>query len=137
MEQLEAPFPGLPERKDIFDSLQKATFDVSGLTTEQMLRKEQKTITRQGLKVAISAIYMDLEAFLERSGLIADLRTFCQANSYDALVAMTIFFNTHYEPVRQLAIFCPHAALRMTVSLCPFSNPKALWRSACTHCPLW
>uniref|UniRef100_A0A671G3H0 Prune exopolyphosphatase 1 n=1 Tax=Rhinolophus ferrumequinum TaxID=59479 RepID=A0A671G3H0_RHIFE len=61
VEQLEALFPDLPERKDIFDSLQKAKFDVSGLTTEQMLRKDQKTITRQGLKVAISAIYVDLE----------------------------------------------------------------------------
>ncbi|KAJ8796769.1 hypothetical protein J1605_002039 [Eschrichtius robustus] len=115
VEKLEALFPDLPNRNDIFDSLQKAKFDVSGLTTEQMLRKDQKTISRQGTKVAISAIYMDLEAFLQRSGLIADLHAFCQAHSYDALVAMTIFFNTYNEPVRQLAVFCPHAALRVTV----------------------
>ncbi|XP_024107511.2 exopolyphosphatase PRUNE1 isoform X4 [Pongo abelii] len=61
VEKLEALFPDLPKRNDIFDSLQKAKFDVSGLTTEQMLRKDQKTIYRQGVKVAISAIYMDLE----------------------------------------------------------------------------
>lgn len=115
VEKLEALFPDLPDRKDIFDSLQKAKFDVSGLTTEQMLRKDQKTIARQGISVAISAIYMDLEAFLQRPGLIADLHAFCQAHSYDALVAMTIFFNTHNEPVRQLAIFCPHAALRTMI----------------------
>ncbi|XP_012903401.1 exopolyphosphatase PRUNE1 isoform X2 [Mustela putorius furo] len=115
VEKLEALFPDLPKRNDIFDSLQKAKFDVSGLTTEQMLRKDQKTIFRQGTKVAISAIYMDLEAFLQRSGLIADLHAFCQAHSCDVLVTMTIFFNTHNEPVRQLAIFCPHAALRMTI----------------------
>ncbi|XP_006217023.1 exopolyphosphatase PRUNE1 isoform X1 [Vicugna pacos] len=115
VEKLEALFPDLPRRNDIFDSLQKAKFDVSGLTTEQMLRKDQKTISRQGTKVAISAIYMDLEVFLQRSGLIADLHALCQAHSYDALVAMTIFFNTHNEPVRQLAVFCPHAALRMTI----------------------
>lgn len=115
VEKLEALFPDLPNRNDIFDSLQKAKFDVSGLTTEQMLRKDQKTISRQGIKVAISAIYMDLEAFLQRSGLIADLHAFCQAHSYDALVAMTIFFNTHNEPVRQLAVFCPHTALRVMI----------------------
>lgn len=115
VEKLEALFPDLPERNDIFDSLQKAKFDVSGLTTEQMLRKDQKTVFRQGVRVAISAIYMDLEAFLQRSGLIADLRAFCQTYSYDILVAMTIFFNAHNEPVRQLAIFCPYAALRMTI----------------------
>ncbi|XP_006232947.1 exopolyphosphatase PRUNE1 isoform X2 [Rattus norvegicus] len=61
VEKLEALFPDLPKRKDIFDSLQKAKFDVSGLTTEQMLRKDQKTIYRQGTKVAVSAVYMDLE----------------------------------------------------------------------------
>ncbi|PNJ56058.1 PRUNE1 isoform 4 [Pongo abelii] len=115
VEKLEALFPDLPKRNDIFDSLQKAKFDVSGLTTEQMLRKDQKTIYRQGVKVAISAIYMDLEAFLQRSNLVADLHAFCQAHSYDVLVAMTIFFNTHNEPVRQLAIFCPHVALRTTI----------------------
>ncbi|XP_032753644.1 exopolyphosphatase PRUNE1 isoform X3 [Rattus rattus] len=85
------------------------------LTTEQMLRKDQKTIYRQGTKVAVSAVYMDLEAFLQRSGLLSDLSAFCQDHSYDALVAMAIFFNTHNEPVRQLAIFCPHEALRMTI----------------------
>ncbi|XP_027830400.1 exopolyphosphatase PRUNE1 isoform X5 [Ovis aries] len=115
VEKLEALFPDLPSRNDIFDSLQKAKFDVSGLTTEQMLRKDQKTISRQGTKVAISAIYMDMEAFLQRSGLLADLHAFCQAHGCDALVAMTIFFSTYNEPVRQLAVFCPHAALRMTM----------------------
>ncbi|XP_077012206.1 exopolyphosphatase PRUNE1 isoform X5 [Tamandua tetradactyla] len=85
------------------------------LTTEQMLRKDQKTIYRQGTKVAISAIYMDLETFLQRAGLIADLHAFCQAHSYDVLIAMTIFFNMHDEPVRQLAIFCPHVELRMVI----------------------
>ncbi|XP_042537678.1 exopolyphosphatase PRUNE1 isoform X2 [Dipodomys spectabilis] len=85
------------------------------LTTEQMLRKDQKTIYRQGTKVAISAVYMDLEAFLQRSNLLPELSAFCQAHSYDALVAMTIFFNAHNEPVRQLAIFCPHMALRMLI----------------------
>ncbi|XP_006168504.1 exopolyphosphatase PRUNE1 isoform X2 [Tupaia chinensis] len=115
VEKLEALFPDLPKRSDIFDSLQKAKFDVSGLTTEQMLRKDQKVIYRQGTKVAISAIYMDLEAFLQRSDLLTDLHAFCQAHGCDVLVAMTIFFNAHNEPVRQLAIFCPHEALRMMI----------------------
>ncbi|XP_055459639.1 exopolyphosphatase PRUNE1 isoform X1 [Psammomys obesus] len=115
VEKLEALFPDLPKRQDMFDSLQKAKFDISGLSTEQMLRKDQKTIYRQSIKVAVSAIYMDLEAFLQRSNLLTDLSTFCHDHSYDALVAMTIFFNTDNEPVRQLAVFCPHVALRMTV----------------------
>ncbi|KAM6167274.1 exopolyphosphatase PRUNE1 isoform 2-T2 [Erethizon dorsatum] len=115
VEKLEVLFPDLPERNEIFDCLQKAKFDVSGLTTEQMLRKDQKVIYRQGVKAAISAVYMDLAAFLQRPDLLADLGTFCQAHSYDALVAMTIFFDTHNEPVRQLAVFCPHVSLRMMI----------------------
>ncbi|KAK1329068.1 hypothetical protein QTO34_011245 [Cnephaeus nilssonii] len=125
VEKLEALFTDLPKRNDIFDSLQKAKFDVSsyiyflGLTTEQMLRKDQKTIFRQGIKVAISAIYMDLE--VRARCLPAEAWPRCRPpcflpdSSYDALVAMAIFFNAHNEPVRQLAIFCPHAALRMTI----------------------
>lgn len=115
VEKLEALFPDLPERNEIFDCLQKAKFDVSGLTTEQMLRKDQKVIYTQGVKAAISAVYMDLVAFLQRPNLLQDLSTFCQAHSCDALVAMTIFFNVHNEPVRQLAVFCPHVALRIMI----------------------
>ncbi|XP_049980534.1 exopolyphosphatase PRUNE1 [Alexandromys fortis] len=94
VEKLEALFPDLPQRKDIFDSLQKAKFDVSGLTTEQMLRKDQKTIYRQGTKVTISAIYMDLEicGVLEQStspalrltpipSLFPDLQAYLQGNT--------------------------------------------------------
>lgn len=32
VEKLEALFPDLPKRQDIFDSLQKAKFDISGMT---------------------------------------------------------------------------------------------------------
>lgn len=115
VEKLEALFPDLPQRDEIFSCLQKAKFDVSGLTTEQMLRKDQKVICRHGAKVAVSATYVGLEAFLQRPGLLPDLSAFCQAHSYDALVAMTIFFDAHDEPVRQLAVFCPHVALRMAL----------------------
>ncbi|XP_004716663.1 exopolyphosphatase PRUNE1 isoform X1 [Echinops telfairi] len=115
VEKLELVFPGLPNRNDIFNALQKAKFDVSGLTTEQMLRKDQKTIYKESIKVAISVIYMDLEVFLRRPNLTEDLGAFCQAHGYDVLVAMTIFFNPDHEPVRQLAVFCPHMALRMMI----------------------
>ncbi|XP_013365368.1 PREDICTED: protein prune homolog isoform X2 [Chinchilla lanigera] len=115
VEKLEALFPDLPERDEIFDCLHRARFDVSGLTTEQMLRKDQKVIHRPGVKAAVSAVYMDLAAFLQRPDLLADLSAFCQAHSCDVLVAMTIFFNAHNEPVRQLAVFCPCAALRMMI----------------------
>ncbi|XP_012863773.1 exopolyphosphatase PRUNE1 isoform X2 [Echinops telfairi] len=91
------------------------TMSYPRLTTEQMLRKDQKTIYKESIKVAISVIYMDLEVFLRRPNLTEDLGAFCQAHGYDVLVAMTIFFNPDHEPVRQLAVFCPHMALRMMI----------------------
>ncbi|NWR59146.1 PRUN1 Exopolyphosphatase, partial [Bucorvus abyssinicus] len=112
---LEARFPELPARDAVFEPLQAAMFDVSGLTTEQMLRKDLKVLSGDELVVAISAIYMDLEAFLRRPGLLQDLDAFCQARGYAGLVAMTISFNERYEPCRQLAVYSRSEPLRSTL----------------------
>nr|XP_020653779.1 protein prune homolog isoform X5 [Pogona vitticeps] len=66
---LESKFPDLPSRSTIFEALQKAKFDVSGLTTDQMLRKDLKTLSGKEATIAISAIYVSLQVSqaLERS----------------------------------------------------------------------
>ncbi|XP_059574812.1 exopolyphosphatase PRUNE1 isoform X2 [Alligator mississippiensis] len=112
---LEARFPDLPARDIIFETLQKAKFDVTGLTTEQVLQKDLKVLSGDQLIVAISAVYMTLEEFLQRPGLQHDLPTFCQQHSYTALVAMTISFGERHEPHRQLAVYSPCARLRATL----------------------
>ncbi|XP_071582959.1 exopolyphosphatase PRUNE1 isoform X3 [Heliangelus exortis] len=58
---LEERFPDLPARDKVFEALQAAKFDVSGLTTEQMLRKDLKVLPGEDLLLAISGIYVDLE----------------------------------------------------------------------------
>ncbi|XP_042297076.1 exopolyphosphatase PRUNE1 [Sceloporus undulatus] len=108
---LESRFPDLPSKDAIFEALQKAKFDVSGLTTEQMLRKDLKALSGKGTAIAISAIYVNLPAFLERPGLEEELRGFCQLRGYDMLVAMTISFNEHNEPFRQMAVYSEYADL--------------------------
>ncbi|NXK57249.1 PRUN1 Exopolyphosphatase, partial [Chauna torquata] len=112
---LESRFPELPARNMIYKALQAAKFDVSGLTTEQMLRKDLKTLSSDELVLAISGIYIDIETFLCRPGLLQDLETFCQARGYGGLVAMTVSFNEHYEPTRQLAVYSQCEALRSMV----------------------
>ncbi|NXS54316.1 PRUN1 Exopolyphosphatase, partial [Brachypteracias leptosomus] len=112
---LEDRFPDLPPRDTIFEALQAAKFDVSGLTTEQMLRKDLKVLSGDELVLAISAIYVDLDTFLQRPALLQDLDTFCQARGYTGLLAMTISFNQHKEPSRQLAVYSQHETLRGTV----------------------
>uniref|UniRef100_A0A8D0E7N9 Prune exopolyphosphatase 1 n=1 Tax=Salvator merianae TaxID=96440 RepID=A0A8D0E7N9_SALMN len=112
---LERKFPDLPPRKDIFEALQSAKFDVSGLTTEQMLRKDLKTLSGREVVIALSAIYVNLQEFLRRPGLEQELHSFCQLRSCNALLAMSISFSEHNEPFRQLAVYSPSGALRMAV----------------------
>ncbi|XP_063173206.1 exopolyphosphatase PRUNE1 isoform X2 [Candoia aspera] len=112
---LESMFPELQPRNDVFDALQRAKFDVSGLTTEQMLRKDLKSLAGKGTAVAISAIYVALRDFLHRPGLEQDLGAFCRQRGYDALIAMTISFTECSEPFRQLAVYGQQAELRAAV----------------------
>ncbi|XP_054035556.1 exopolyphosphatase PRUNE1, partial [Dryobates pubescens] len=112
---LEARFPELPPREEVFEALQAAKFDVSGLSTEQMLRKDLKVVHGEGLALAISGIYLPLETFLARPNLLQDLEGFCQARGYQGLVAMSISYSQQQEPRRQLAAYSQHQALLSTV----------------------
>ncbi|KAM9489332.1 exopolyphosphatase PRUNE1 [Clarias gariepinus] len=102
---LESRFPKLPPRSILFQSLQNAKFDVSGLTTEQMLLKDMKTLSGGDLRLAVSVIYMTLEAFLQREFLQQELCEFCHKHNYNLLVAMTISFIDNKEPFRQMAVY--------------------------------
>uniref|UniRef100_K7FT79 Prune exopolyphosphatase 1 n=1 Tax=Pelodiscus sinensis TaxID=13735 RepID=K7FT79_PELSI len=94
-------------RSVLFEALQTAKFDVSGLTTDQMLRKDLKALSSDGLVLAISALYVTLEAFLQRPGLQQDLCAFCQRHPTVS--------NGGREPFRQLAVYSQHAAVRTAV----------------------
>ncbi|XP_068107826.1 exopolyphosphatase PRUNE1 [Hyperolius riggenbachi] len=109
---LESKFPHLPMRGSVFDLLQKAKFNVSGLTTNQMLRKDLKTLTGHNISMAISAVYMHIEEFLQRDCLQGDLQDFCQNYSYNVIVAMAISYTATSEPIRQIAVYCQQEDLR-------------------------
>ncbi|XP_063277172.1 exopolyphosphatase PRUNE1 [Prinia subflava] len=112
---LEERFPELPARDAVFGALQAAKFDVTGLTTEQMLRKDLKVLSNDDVVVGISGVFEDLETFLLRPGLLQDLEAFCQGRGYAGLVAMTVSFNEHYEPTRKLAVYSRQEPLRTTL----------------------
>ncbi|XP_041649198.1 exopolyphosphatase PRUNE1 [Cheilinus undulatus] len=131
---LESRFPTLPPRGALFNTLQSAKFDVSGLTTEQMLLKDMKAVS-EGLNLAISVLYITLEDFLQRAGLETELSDFCLKFGFDLLLMMTISFNENKEPIRELAVFSHSNSCRQQVSLhleqarnpalnlCPISSP--------------
>ncbi|KAJ8354637.1 hypothetical protein SKAU_G00222040 [Synaphobranchus kaupii] len=113
---LESHFPDLPPRGALFQSLQNAKFDISGLTTEQMLMKDLKVASGGGLKLAVCVIYMTLEAFLQRRGLQQELCEFCHKHSYSLLVTMAISFNEKEEAFRQLAVYSSSTLYREEMS---------------------
>ncbi|XP_018615395.2 exopolyphosphatase PRUNE1 [Scleropages formosus] len=134
---LESRFPDLPPRGALFQSLQNAKFDVSGLTTEQMLLKDMKATSGGDLSLAVSVVYVTLEAFLQRRGLQQELCEFCHKYRFGLLVAMTISYNENNEPFRQLAVYSSSTLYREEVSralenaqnpclkLSPISSPYA------------
>lgn len=113
---LESRFPALPPRGTLFQTLQNAKFDVSGLNTEQMLLKDMKAVSGS-LNVAVSVLYITLQDFLQGAELEAELSDFCLKFGYDLLLLMTISFTESKEPMRELAVFSHSAACRQQVSL--------------------
>ncbi|KAM3824512.1 exopolyphosphatase PRUNE1 isoform 3-T3 [Vipera latastei] len=124
--RLESMFPELQPRNQVFDALQKAKFDVSGLTTEQMLRKDLKSLASKKATVAISAVYVALQDFLHRPGLEQDLATFCHQRGFNLLIAMAISFRDQKKPFRQLAVYSQQGGLQDAVcqALERSSNPS-------------
>ncbi|XP_039219521.1 exopolyphosphatase PRUNE1 isoform X1 [Crotalus tigris] len=124
--RLESMFPELQPRNQVFDTLQRAKFDVSGLTTEQMLRKDLKSLASKKATVAISAVYVALQDFLHRPGLEQDLAAFCHQRGFSLLVAMTISFGDDKKPFRQLAVYSQQGQLQDAVcqALERSSNPS-------------
>ncbi|XP_035019728.1 exopolyphosphatase PRUNE1 [Hippoglossus stenolepis] len=132
---LENRFPTLPPRGALFQVLQNAKFDVSGLNTEQMLLKDMKAVSGS-LNVAVSVLYIPLEEFLQRAELEAELSGFCQRLGFDLLLMMTISFTERKEPIRELAMFSHSCTCRQQMSqyleqarnpalnLCPISSPQ-------------
>ncbi|KAK2845219.1 hypothetical protein Q5P01_011878 [Channa striata] len=131
---LEKQFPALPQRGTLFQALQNAKFDVSGLNTEQMLSKDMKVVSGI-LNLAISVLYITLEEFFQRPLLEEELSGFCQKFGFDLLVLMTISFNESKDPIRELALFSLSNNCREQLSqyleqacnpalrLCPISSP--------------
>lgn len=136
---LELRFPALPPRGALFQALQNAKFDVSGLSVEQMLLKDMKTVSGR-FNLAVSVLYIRLEEFLQRAGagLEAELSAFCRRFGLDLLLLMTICFTDGQEPIRELAVYSHGAACREEVchyleqsrnpalNLSPISSPHPL-----------
>ncbi|KAL0962302.1 hypothetical protein UPYG_G00338310 [Umbra pygmaea] len=113
---LESRFSDLPPRGALYQILQSALFDVSGLSTEQILLKDRKVVSGGNLRLAVSTVHMTMDMFLQRRSLLEELCEFCHDHQFGAVVAMTISFNERSEPDRQLAVYSSSTLYREEVS---------------------
>ncbi|XP_038580286.1 exopolyphosphatase PRUNE1-like isoform X2 [Micropterus salmoides] len=114
---LQTQFPDLPHRGALHTSLHTAKFDLSGLSTEQILLKDMRTVYGGGIRVAVSNVYTSLDSFLRRENLQQQLCDFCRSHRLDAVVAMMISFNDQSdEPIRQLAVYSSSSQYRQEIS---------------------
>ncbi|XP_077996859.1 uncharacterized protein LOC144450158 [Glandiceps talaboti] len=94
------------DKTELFESLQSAKCDMSGLQTSEILRKDLKCVCNDAINIGISSVTMHLETFLERDNIMEDLGNFCTSQNIDMLVVMAITIDE--EITRQLAIFTSH-----------------------------
>lgn len=115
--KLESTVRSLPSRSALFKDLQQAKFDISGLDTEQMLRKDLKSVSGPDLNLGISILYLPLQHFLVRPAMEAELKSFCQTMGFDSLLLMSISFTETQQPIRELGVFSLSQPIREQISL--------------------
>lgn len=99
------------ERDQLFQELTSAKMDVSGLTPEQLLRKDVKVATGKSLTVGVASLPMMVKEYLRRPSIATCLSEHSIAQGYDVLVVMG--YSIVGEMVtRDIAVFSGHEDLR-------------------------
>ncbi|XP_022253896.1 exopolyphosphatase PRUNE1-like isoform X2 [Limulus polyphemus] len=101
------------KRVEIFEALQKAKFDVSGLTVNEMLRKDLKVIEGNGFRIAISSIPGPLEDLEVKPKVRDYLEEFLTQNNYHGLVILAVSFDNKTGKVqRQTAVYSTNPVIK-------------------------
>ncbi|KAG0721574.1 Exopolyphosphatase PRUNE1 [Chionoecetes opilio] len=100
-----------PSSVEVFQELSQAKANVSGLTCDQLLRKDVKVATGGGLRVGVASVPLRLTELLARSEGGRSLTEHLATRSYSLLVLLG-FTTTQETVTRDLAVFCPDASLR-------------------------
>lgn len=96
----------------VFQEIKEAKFDLSGLTTEEILQKDLKVVPGDSLMVAMSSVTMEMTDFAAREDFIGSLRQFSADRNVDAVVVLTVSVGDDGSMSRQLGIFSPSRVYR-------------------------
>lgn len=103
-----------PSSTEVFQELTGAKADVSGLTCDQLLRKDVKVATGGGLCVGVASVPLRVAEVLAKSEGGRCLAEHIAARGYQMLLLLGITI-TQETVTRDLAVYCPDAHLRQQV----------------------
>lgn len=100
----------------LFANLQREKFNISGLSTRDLLRKDRKQWREGDVAYAISSVLASLEEWIAKDpGMVAGCSSFRRAHGLDCLLVMMAFTDDDGGFRRQLGVFAKDRALRRNI----------------------
>ncbi|KAL4216752.1 hypothetical protein ACF0H5_024475 [Mactra antiquata] len=96
----------------LFNELQAAKFDISGLLNMEILEKDLKRLAGTAMSIAMSSVTMDMEELVHRVNFKEDLNKFCRQENCDVVVIMTLVNDDEGKPARQIAVYSENRIFR-------------------------
>ncbi|XP_033725960.1 uncharacterized protein LOC117315717 [Pecten maximus] len=93
------------EGKELYEQIQKAKFNLTGLSNTDILEKDLKIVTGSCCVVAMASVSMEMREFISRTNSITDCQDFLHDKGAAILVMMTLYQDAVGEPRRQLAVY--------------------------------
>ncbi|XP_021376972.1 uncharacterized protein LOC110465466 [Mizuhopecten yessoensis] len=90
--------------RELYTQLQAAKFDLTGLTTTDILEKDLKIVTGSSRVVAMASVSMEMREFLRRDDFLQEYQAFLSDKGATMVVVMTLYEEVPGEPRRQLAV---------------------------------
>ncbi|XP_064471086.1 uncharacterized protein LOC135385596 isoform X2 [Ornithodoros turicata] len=109
----------LPEvtQEEVFKSLQTSKNNVSGLTLDELLRRDLKAVSTATKHIAISSIPGEIKSLGQQNGIEGKLGQFCKDHGYNALVVLSVKLDEKCNGVqRGLAVFSYDVLLRQQIT---------------------
>lgn len=103
LQRLEVMIPNSCREKT-FKEIQDVKYDLSNLTTLEILQKDLKVISGNGTNIAMSSITMKIQDFIKREDLENSLNKFAELQATKAIVIMGVIV-INGKTLRELGIF--------------------------------
>ncbi|XP_048848304.1 protein prune homolog 2 isoform X3 [Brienomyrus brachyistius] len=79
--------------------------DIRGISTDEILLREQKELSDGDVKLLISVVSLDLEDYSTHPSVIWDLKSFCDRHGYQGLVLVSSTLYEVHHQCQQVAVY--------------------------------